>query len=176
MAKLETDWRQERGEAVSRSSLALLALDIAEGEIGQREEGGNNAGPAVRLYRGDDVRGAWCASFVGYCFEQAALSRGIALPFKRSHGAKTIYRRIGRAGAFVDLPQPGDVPCWQRGNGTPADAWKGHVGIVSEVREVDGVVHFKSIEGNRGRYPAIVKTFAHTVGERRLIGFARLTA
>lgn len=48
--------------------------DIAESQIGKREEGGNNIGPAVREYQGASnlPPGAWpwCAAFVDWCVRE----------------------------------------------------------------------------------------------------------
>ncbi len=172
LAKAATERKLEMSEAISTTSLAALALEIAVGELGKGETGRNNQGPHVAKYRGDRKAGAWCASFVGWCWEKAARQRMIEMPFKRSNGAKRIYKNAGKAGTFVDRPQPGDLVCWQRGNGRPEDAWKGHVGLVFEVDD-DGKT-FKSIEGNVGKFPAKVGIFSHHVGEKRLIGFARV--
>ena len=153
------------------SRLALDALLIARGELGRGESGENNAGEDVFRYRrmsgvdrpwnGD---GPWCAAFVSYCFNRAG--EGV-LPFKPSWGAKQLWKRIGKAGAFVETPQPGDVVCWDRG---VAGSWAGHVGIVSSTES--GAFH--SIEGNRGRCPSKVRDYLHELGENRLLKFARI--
>ena len=169
-AAFETAARQQDSDTVPQTSLSSVALKIARMEVGCGESDGNNRGPDVERYRGDTIAGAWCASFASWCFEQAAEQMNAPLPFKRSNGAKKLYRNVGRAGAFVDRPRVGDVACWQRGNGSKADAWKGHVGIVSKV-EGD---RFWTIEGNRGKFPSRVREFEHRIGERRLIGFARI--
>lgn len=131
--------------------LALRATAIAEMEIGNGEEGGNNRGPHVRRYRaGKGGRGAWCAAFVQWCFEAAATELGYTLPWERTHGAKALAKRIARVGRVVDwrsgqLPRRGDAICWHRGR-LP---WQGHVGIVSEF-SLEGR-YLRTIEGNRGR-------------------------
>lgn len=161
-----TRWKQEHSATVPVEALALVALEVAREELGRGELGANNAGPDVAKYRGDDKHAAWCAAFVCWCFEEAARRLGVPMPFKRSHGAKRCYRIIGNAGAFVDLPMPGDVACWHRG---AAGSWMGHVALVDAV---DGDL-FSCIEGNRGRFPSRVARFDHELGEPNLIGFAR---
>lgn len=159
--------------------LGELALQIAKTEIGIGETVANNKGSSLDYYRTDidgqkGSGGAWCAAFVASCFERAALTHGLVkvqsdMPYKRSHGAQRLYKNIGKAGTFVTHPSPGDVVCWRRGI-SPRD-WRGHVGIVSHVG-IGGA--FRSIEGNRGRFPAKVQEFSHNVDESKLIGFARL--
>lgn len=153
--------------------LAAAALDIARREIGHGEEGGNNSGQWVAKYHrieddgNDDDDGAWCASFVSYCFEEGAKALGIQMPFARSGGAKKLFSNIGTAGEFVDDPKPGDVVCWDRGD---PGSWQGHIGIVESVS--DGILH--TIEGNVGAYPSKVKRLSHDLSSQtRLEGFAR---
>lgn len=147
--------------------LAHEALMLAQREKGNGESSGNNAGPDIRRYRGDSISAAWCAAFVSYCYEQAAAKLGVAMPFKRSHGAKRLYRRIGKAGEFVKTPRPGDVVCWDRGK---KGSWQGHIGFVVRVNGPT----FWTIEGNVGAFPSKVAEYRHELDEARLVGFARI--
>ena len=150
------------------------AAIIARDEIGAGEVGSNNGGPHVRRYRGDTVKGAWCAAFVGWCFQRAAERKGLRLPFKWSNGAKRIYKNIGKAGKFIDKPQVGAVACWDRGR---RGSWQGHVGIVTSLARDeagDDPNVFYTVEGNKGRFPSLVAEFKHVLDEGRLIGFATL--
>jgi hypothetical protein len=169
------------GEDVTPSKLGLKALEVAILEIGNGELGGNNSGNHVARYhgvikdRGSDDIGAWCASFVGYCCSVAADSIGVDLPFQKSGGAKTTYKRAGEAGQFVGVNQalPGDFVCWDRGkllsNGMPS--WLGHIGFVEKLE--NGILH--TVEGNVGRFPSTVRRFMHDIDkEPKLIGCARL--
>jgi len=159
------------------TDMASAALVIAIDAIGKGEDGGNNSGPFVEMLHGkvwdgdDDDDGSWCASFVSWCSEQASDVLGGKMPFKRSGGAKALYKRIGKAGRFLDdgeLPQPGDVVCWDRGK---PGSWQGHIGWVEGCTE--GIL--RTIEGNVGRYPARVRRLQHDLdASPRLIGFARL--
>ena len=153
------------------SRFGLAALEVARGELGKGEEGRDNDGRQVRRYaRLDRSPGNWCAAFVSYCLEEGATHRLCRpLPIERSHGARQLWKRCGRAGAFVRYPELGDIVCWWRVSLTD---WRGHVGIVSRVE--DGGHAFWSIEGNRGRFPSRVREFGHELGEPRLLGFARL--
>jgi len=148
----------ESGE-LGRGALLFAQAEIARGA--REIPPGTNGGPFVWEYTGSRTDGPWCAAFVQWCFEMSSES----LPWRRTHSAKGLYKRIGRAGSFVDVPLPGDVVCWDRGIiGSPA----GHTGIVARVIGDT----FWSIEGNRGR-AGIVAEFRHEIGEARLLGFAR---
>jgi hypothetical protein len=160
--------------AYEAPELAKLALSIAVEELGNGEEGGNNSGPHVEGYMGkkwdndDDDDGAWCAHFVSWCFEQAAKRLKVKLPFKRSGGAKALFRNIKRSGHETKDPLPGDVVCWDRGK---RGSWQGHIGFVEKAE--NGIVY--TIEGNVGRYPSKVKRLTHDIDkDDRLIGFARV--
>jgi hypothetical protein len=159
------------------SSLGSRALDVAIGFLGAGEEGGNNSGAFVEsLHRkefdgDDDDDGAWCAAFVSTCFEQACIELGLTMPFRRSGGAKSLYRRVGKAGSFVTAPDilPGDVVAWDRGD---VGSWQGHVGIVERYDSATGFLH--TIEGNVGRYPSKVRRFVHDMSKQpRLEGISR---
>mgnify|MGYP003153781975 FL=1 len=155
------------------ADLGLAALEVAIEEIGLGEEGGNNSGPHVAKYKlqeddGPDDDGAWCAAFISWCIEEACRRLGVEMPFKRSQGAKRLFKNAGNAGSFTSTPRPGDLICWDRG--TPG-SWQGHIGIVEKI---DGsIVH--TVEGNVGRYPSVVRRFMHDLDRQsRLEGFARL--
>ena len=157
----------------SQNLLGLTALEVAIENLGKGEEGGNNSGEFVEMlhqleYDGDtDDDGAWCASFVSWCFEQACWRLGVEMPFRRSRGAKSIFRKVGEAGSYVDEPQPGDVVCWDRG---VRGSWQGHVGIVERCE--NGILY--TVEGNVGRFPSVVRRFAHNLDlQPRLEGFSR---
>jgi hypothetical protein len=151
------------------SRFGLAALVVARREIGKGEAGRDNDGPDVqRFARLSRSPGNWCAAFVSWCLEEGAM-RELCLPcpVERSHGARQLWKRCGKAGAFVVTPLPGDIACWWRISLTD---WRGHVGLVSRVEDTA----FWSIEGNRGRFPSRVREFGHELGEPQLLGFARL--
>lgn len=153
------------------SRFGMAALDVARRELGQGESRHDNDGADVRRFaKMDRSPGNWCAAFVSYCLEEGAThGLGRPLPLERSHGARQLWKRCGKAGAFVAHPLPGDVVCWWRVSLTD---WRGHVGLVSRVE--DGGHAFWSIEGNKGRFPSRVREFGHELGEHQLLGFARL--
>ena len=153
--------------------LGLTALAIAIENIGKGEEASNNSGEFVemlhgKIYDGDlDDDGAWCAAFISWCFSQACEKLNIEIPFQCSSGAKSLYRKIGSAGEFIDDPSPGDVVCWDRG---VTGSWQGHIGIVEKCS--NGILY--TIEGNVGRYPSVVSRFTHNLDlQPRLEGYAR---
>ena len=153
--------------------LSAMILVVAREELGNGEIGGNNAGPHVARYKSqkldatdDRDRGAWCASFCSWVIAEACGRLGLDLPFRPSHGAKQLGRRIAEAGRKLDAPEPGCVVVWDRGrlrkNGKPS--WKGHVGFCEAITySADGttpsILH--TIEGNVGRYPSTVRRFQH---------------
>jgi hypothetical protein len=155
------------------SPLGQRALEVAIREIGNGEEGGNNSGPQVAKYHGiqddgdPDDDGSWCASFVSWCFEEAARELGVSLPFERSGGAKQLFRNITSTGEVVSKALPGDVVLWDRGE---PGSWQGHIGIVEHVE--GGLLH--TLEGNVGAFPARVRRMTHDLKvQTRLEGFGR---
>ncbi len=150
---------------------AALRVALQEVASGAGEEGGNNRGPFVRKYLNGIIAppADWCAGFVSWCFDQPAGS----CPFGYTLGARDLLRRCrARGWGFdhrVELPQPGDMVVWRRG---PIDGWQGHVGLVFEASE-GGMLY--TIEGNKGGYPARVRSFSYV---RRaldtLLGYARV--
>lgn len=165
--------RQDPSPDPDSSEAGLVALDVAIAQIGKGEEGGNNSGPFVEMlkhkeYDGNtDDDGAWCASFVSWCFEQAYKELNSPMPFAYSEGAKRIYKNVGDAGGFPEDPAPGDVVCWDRGD---PGSWQGHVGFVEKVE--NGILY--TVEGNVGAFPAKVKRFMHDMkSDSRLEGYSR---
>ena len=147
------------------------ALVIAQQEIGKGETMGNNQGRDVWKYtRNRKSKGPWCAAFVIWCIEEAAKHYAVPCPIERTHGARRLYKRIGKFGQFIDkeeMPEPGDIVCWWRGD-TIRD-YRGHIGFVDSVN-ANGLI--RTLEGNRGKFPAKVKLY--TLRTRRLLGYARL--
>ncbi len=151
-----------------------MLLKIARDEIGYGEEGGNNQGPDIVTYRrgrgGDEAKGPWCGDFVSWCIEETWAAFAMLPPVHRTPGAKRLYRRVGKAGAFIPTSavEAGDLVCWHRGKD---GSGKGHIGIVEAVLN-PGVI--QTIEGNVGAFPAKVRFLKHDVTHERLVGFARL--
>lgn len=128
-------------------------VKIARSQLGQGEMGGDNRGPVVKKYtNGQEV--SWCAGFVSWTLKKA--------------GKETPYLLAARSylkhGKRVTKPQPGDIIVLTRKGG-------GHVGIVESVSGNNIV----TIEGNKGKYPAVVKRVNYTLGKiPQLIAFVRV--
>lgn len=167
-------------------TLAQRVLEIASGQIGRGEEGRNNAGRSVALYKGvADVRndlGPWCASFVSWCLANAlgghpsaASYLGVSLEVwqKKRHGARWLWRQARKRGGAVPYEnvQPGDWVLWDRGQ---EGSWQAHLGLVEHATSDT----YSTIEGNRGPFPSLVSRYTYRFDEARkdrLIGFARLS-
>jgi len=110
-------------------TLSETALSIAISQLGVHEQGGNNRGPEVDQYLaavGLAPGYSWCASFVHWCFKQAAAQLGLVNPCPKTAGAvrmwtltEPICRRV--------LPVSGAIYVLDHGAG------KGHAGIVEQV-------------------------------------------
>jgi hypothetical protein len=128
--------------------LAAAALEVAIGQLGRGESGGNNLGPDVARYIAPTKPPAnWCAGFVGWCYEEAARKVGVPLPFKRSLGAKRMGENIAAVGRKFSDPRqalPGDVFVLHRG---AKGSWMGHIGFVGERTYYPT---FDAVEGNAG--------------------------
>ncbi len=170
------------------SALAEQAVLVAVRELGNGEEHRNNAGEHLHRYRdfpyGDDYKrpiGDWCAFAAGYWIETAAIELSVDMPFDRRFydrkrnrrmpvgSAKTLVKRAGKGGSFVEVPRRGDLMSFDRGRaGSPA----GHVVIVETVDLQEEIIH--TIEGNVGRFPAKVKRRQRNLQDPgRLVHIAR---
>lgn len=153
----------------SRRGRAALAAAIGEIHSGAREIGSNNSGPYVKKYMNGIIEppANWCAGFVSWCFAQ----HPDGIPFRYSLGARDIRFQFKRQGWLLEeseLPEPGDIVVWWRGQ---PDGWKGHIGLVHHF--TNGLVY--TIEGNKGAFPARVRGFDYVQGRiDRLLGFGRV--
>lgn len=105
------------------------AIAIQESSRGVREEGANNRGPRIDVYRlsaNSDLskNQDWCGMFVYYCLKQAATLYNVPLPFipeKLWSGYKfTLWARENPSTIVCGPVHPGDVYVMN---------W-GHIGIV----------------------------------------------
>ncbi len=156
---------------VAFDGLARLAVQIAAGEIGHGEDPalGPNRGEWVRQYcapHGDGHQ--WCAAFAGWCYQAAADSLAIPLPFKRSLGAKRLGANVAAVGRkFTDATKAraGDLAIWHRG---AAGSWLGHVALVESVGDAHTIT---TVEGN---CPTTVRRRHHDLARERFAWFASL--
>ena len=120
--------------------LTASVLDIARGEIGVSEQGGNNRGQRVEEYqRAANGRAgeAWCASFVSWCFVKACEAMGQPNPMTPSRGALRVWHQAPPA-TKSKTPTIGSIFVIDHGKG------KGHVGFVESVTRT----HIVTVEGN----------------------------
>ena len=145
------------------------ALNIARAEMhgDAREVGGNNRGKWVRKYlagAGLEEGLPWCASFVSWCYREAADTLGIP-QVKYCPSARRLYAACAKKGWKVETPLPGDLVFWTRG---PMNRGLGHVGFVEYAH--DGLM--QTIEGN---HTSKVERFKYERESMpRLLGFIRV--
>lgn len=156
----------------SKSGWNAVQIAIRELNAGAGESGSNNAGLDVMRYHaiaGGQAGWDWCASFVSYCFHEGNPG---TMPFDPAVGARDLLKKFKDRGwdykaSVVSPPAPGDIIVWWR---VALTDWRGHIGIVASYK--DGIV--KTIEGNKGSFPAKVKSFSYTLGQiDHLLGFGR---
>ena len=154
----------------STAGRAALTAAIDEMRAGARELDRNNDGPWVAKYLNGltPPPAEWCAGFVSWCFTHAPGG----MPFRYSLGARAIRDDFRRRGwlyeAAKETPAPGDIVVWWRGQ---PDGRAGHIGLV--YKSADGIL--TTIEGNKGNFPAPVRTFRYVLGRiDRLLGFGRV--
>ena len=113
-------------------------------EIGVREIG-TNRGPRVETYLasvGLPPGNPWCAAFVAWCIQQAALRRKATVEWPRTGYCPSIAAWAKRMGKILTEPQPGQVFLLRLSvGGTTRFA---HTGIVERVQ--GEILH--TIEGN----------------------------
>jgi hypothetical protein len=152
---------------------AALAVAIGELNAGAGEEGGNNSGPWVKKYldpAGVEEGNSWCASFVSWCFLQAAGGDKSKMPFRYSPGARDIFSQLDGKGWIQKpgssyFPVPGDLVVWWR---VKADGWQGHIGFVHQYK--DGMLY--TIEGNKS---PMVQGFSYVFSRmEQLLGFGHI--
>jgi hypothetical protein len=132
-------------------------VDIAQSNIGKGEIGKDNGGWQVKMFTGGKEV-PWCAGFVSYVMTKAG----------------KLNKTILRAYDFWEMkdkrvlnPKPGDIICLFRGS---RYSGKSHVGIIESVSNGKIV----AIEGNYGKYPALVKRVTYVGEVKNLLGYIRL--
>lgn len=153
--------------------VAAIAVVTALELRGRGEQGGNNEGPFIAEIGGRPGY-QWCALFVGHAWRLAHARKGLEPPawtYRRAGvaepGALALGHAAGEVGhLFTDpaLALPGDLVVWERTGGH-------HVALVW-VPAGGGAT--ATIEGNVGRYPAVVRDLVHdTHNEPHFKFFAR---
>jgi hypothetical protein len=136
--------RQRNQRDDGRVTLTEAALAFAVSQIGVHEQGGNNTGPEVDLYLasvGLDPGFSWCASFVYYCFKQAAQQLALTNPCPKT-GAGLRLWKLADTGWKDSNPVPGAIYVLDHGSGTS------HVGLIETV---DSGNVLTEISGNTNR-------------------------
>jgi hypothetical protein len=125
---------------ISSSSLQVLAMKIALGEIGVKETPANsNRGKEVESYLssvGLSGGNAWCMAFVYWCVDEAAKAKGVANPLFKTGGVLRQSRE--RSYLSSQTPKVGSIFIMDYGNGF------GHTGFVERIE--GNTLH--TIEGN----------------------------
>lgn len=160
------------------TAVMLRALKVATRSIGNGEQLGNNKGPWLDYVRRHDgtglppKNGAWCASFVSWCFTQAVADMGAEglVPWASSRWVPGLRRKLAEAAFTNEVPEPGAVMIFRRG----LLRRPGHTGICEsyDPDEDTAVV----IEGNVGPFPALVKRVTYKDGSwrRKAVGIYSL--
>jgi hypothetical protein len=163
----------DTGKPATVSDIGWNALKIARREVGKGEKGGDNKGADVMRYHavtGAPEGASWCASFVSYCFKEGNPGN---MPYQATAGARETLKRFKDKGwtylaRVANPPEPGDIIVFWRGTKT---GWMGHIGIVEAYE--DGLV--KTIEGNRGPFPSLVRRYTYTLGQiDKILGWGRV--
>lgn len=127
--------------------LQARALNVAIGEIGTTESGGNNRGPRIERYLravGLPPGQPWCAAFAVWCYGEAwrQLAMEGALMLPKSGKVTRLWRRT-RPEWRTQKPAPGAIYCHATDPNDPEST--GHCGIVWRPSENGLLV---GIEGN----------------------------
>jgi len=168
------------------ATLADLALQIAQGQIGQKEEPtGSNKGPMVNEYlkaAGLNPGYAWCQAFVYWCYNEAAKKMNIPNPMVRTAGVYDCWNRTVSRNGVTKLLKP--LVMNKPGLLMPGDQFiltfgrqAGHTGLVErvDISAKGAVIH--TIEGNSnsngGREGYEVARHTRNINDKALQGFIK---
>jgi hypothetical protein len=170
------DYTRMPGVDLGGSEAGRKALQVAINEMksGAREIGGNNSGEFVAKYLEPahlTPPQSWCASFVSWCYLQAAGGNKADMPFLYSPGARKIFSQFKQKQWTFQLndpsglnPEPGDIVAWWR---ISSSGWQGHIGLVHHF--ADGFLY--TIEGNKS---SKVEGFDYKANRmEKLLGYGR---
>jgi hypothetical protein len=153
-------------------ALLQRVINVAAAEEQQhvREEPlGSNRGPRVDQYLRsagiDPGTGSypWCASFIVWCFDNAARQLGLASPVPRTAGVHDMWQKAGRAG-FRRIPYDAAI-------GDPSQVQPGHVFFIDTG---EGHGHTGLVVGRDGNEFQTIEGNTNELGGREGIGvFAR---
>jgi len=158
--------------AMPPQALLQRVINVAAAEEQQhvREEPlGSNRGPRVDQYLRsagiDPGTGSypWCASFIVWCFDNAARQLGLTSPVPRTAGVHDMWQKAGRAG-FRRIPYDAAI-------GDPSQVQPGHVFFIDTG---EGHGHTGLVVGREGNEFQTIEGNTNELGGREGIGvFAR---
>lgn len=168
----------------NNTSLQSLALQIAQGQVGQAEEPkGSNSGPMVNQYlkaTGLQPGYAWCQAFVYWCYNEAAKQLSRSNPLVKTAGVAQCWSETksklkipaGAARQDPSILEPGQqfILVFNNGNG--------HTGLIERVEAGNGTL-LHTIEGNSnndgGREGYAVVRHIRKLEDKALAGFIKYT-
>lgn len=121
-------------------------VSIAKKYIGQTEKPNNAGFTSAEFEKKMKAVGfipsqSWCAYFCELVYKEAMPQLSLELDKLFSASATKTYDNFKKAGYVISgKPSPGALAVWQYGS-----SWKGHIGIVTEIRSEK---MFMSVEGN----------------------------
>lgn len=159
--------------------LATLALQIAQGQVGQREQPVcSNSGPMVDAYLqsvGLKPGYAWCQAFVHWCYQQAALQLKQQNPVVKTAGVMDCWNKtavqfkITNAAAqqHSDLVLPGYQILLSYGGG------EGHTGLIEKIegRQLHTIEGNSNNNGSREGFEVVRRM--RTLEDKLLLGFIK---
>ena len=113
-------------------------VETAISFVGKHER--RNRSELRELLKIDPVRTEWCAAFVNKILEEHNIKGS-----DYYHENPLMARSFLEWGKSVDIPRPGDVVIFPRGN----QGWQGHVGFYVDTVIIDEVEYFTILGGNQ---------------------------
>ncbi len=153
------------------TAIVQTVIDTASKEIGQKEVGKPNCGPAPKKYLasvGLNEGYPWCMAFVYWVYSNVFKKVDKFLPLPKSGGVLYVWNKIDKKYCVKD-PKPGDIFIMNLGHGA------GHTGIVLEVKGSK----FRAVEGNsndegsREGYEVCIPKWRDIKG-KSIMGFIRI--
>lgn len=140
------------------SDAAQRVVEVAKGELGHKENRGENINKYNDWFFGQGTANPWCMAFVQWCFNQA----GVEIHRDGQCTALFNWYKSYQPEKVSNTPHVGDIYIRTRAEGGKG---AGHTGIVSNVEANS----FHTIEGNTGN--DTVAERRHEMNEQSLLGF-----
>jgi len=130
--------------------LATVALQIAQGQLGQCEEPkGSNRGPMVNKYLdsvGLQPGYAWCQAFVYWCYHQAALQLQLTNPVIKTGGVQDCWNKTATAHKVPKIAALHNTALLKSGDQFIL-SFAGNTGHTGIIEKLEGTT-LHTIEGN----------------------------